>query len=797
VSPFRNETTEVGFDPNLMNKQKSTASDAGARLRPAEENDLVSEARYRAFMEEVADGFYETDLKGNFTFFNNAFCRIFGYERSEMMGRNFREFMDEKTAGLAFQSFNRIYRTGRDLVDIIWWITRKDGNRRILETSARLIFDEHGSKIGFRGISRDVTENHRARQSAIEARKLAECQYEASRQAELRYRAFLEFLPDPVFVFNLDNTVSYLNPAFERVFGWTLAELEGKIIPFVPPERREETRKGIERLLREKVVHGFETQRVTKDGRLLDIVLDGAVFYDEHQQPAGQVVILRDVSQEKRIARVNHALFQIAEALYRFRRLDERLEFIARQVQDLLDVEGASVILLDEARKEFYFRVAAFEDSETGDKMKEVRFPADKGVAGEVYRTGKPLLVPDTSKNPHYFGVVDQKAGYNTRMMLDVPISIQGRMIGVLCAVNKKAGAFDEADVELLVAVASIVALPVENARINEELKRSYEEVKSLNRAKDRVIHHLSHELKTPVSVLSASLGLLHRQAGAGDSTVGRILERAERNLQRILDMQYAIEDILREKDYTSHRMLSLLLDASVDVIESFAAEETGSEEAAEHIRRRIEDLFGPREAVSEIIALDRFVAGKIEALRPRFAHRTCRLDVRIEPTQPVEIPAEVLEKIVEGLVRNAVENTPDEGLIEVTVRNGARGPELGVKDYGVGITEENQQLIFENYFTSYEPMQYSSRRPYDFNAGGKGFDLLRMKIFSERYGFKLQMESERCAHLPDEGQIGPGSVDFCASCNSIADCKESGGTTMTVIFPGAKADPEKNEKNG
>ena len=797
MSPFRNETTEVGFDPNLMNKQKSTASDAGARLRPAEENDLVSEARYRAFMEEVADGFYETDLKGNFTFFNNAFCRIFGYERSEMMGRNFREFMDEKTAGLAFQSFNRIYRTGRDLVDIIWWITRKDGNRRILETSARLIFDEHGSKIGFRGISRDVTENHRARQSAIEARKLAECQYEASRQAELRYRAFLEFLPDPVFVFNLDNTVSYLNPAFERVFGWTLAELEGKIIPFVPPERREETRKGIERLLREKVVHGFETQRVTKDGRLLDIVLDGAVFYDEHQQPAGQVVILRDVSQEKRIARVNHALFQIAEALYRFRRLDERLEFIARQVQDLLDVEGASVILLDEARKEFYFRVAAFEDSETGDKMKEVRFPADKGVAGEVYRTGKPLLVPDTSKNPHYFGVVDQKAGYNTRMMLDVPISIQGRMIGVLCAVNKKAGAFDEADVELLVAVASIVALPVENARINEELKRSYEEVKSLNRAKDRVIHHLSHELKTPVSVLSASLGLLHRQAGAGDSTVGRILERAERNLQRILDMQYAIEDILREKDYTSHRMLSLLLDASVDVIESFAAEETGSEEAAEHIRRRIEDLFGPREAVSEIIALDRFVAGKIEALRPRFAHRTCRLDVRIEPTQPVEIPAEVLEKIVEGLVRNAVENTPDEGLIEVTVRNGARGPELGVKDYGVGITEENQQLIFENYFTSYEPMQYSSRRPYDFNAGGKGFDLLRMKIFSERYGFKLQMESERCAHLPDEGQIGPGSVDFCASCNSIADCKESGGTTMTVIFPGAKADPEKNEKNG
>jgi PAS domain S-box-containing protein len=780
-----------------MNTPKHNASGTTSACRPNETDDLVSEARYRAFMEEVADGFYETDLKGNFTFFNNAFCRIFGYELSEMMGRNFREFMDEKTAELAFQSFNRIYRTGRDLVDIIWWITRKDGSRRILETSARLIIDAHGSKMGFRGISRDVTENHRARQSAIEAKKLAECQYEASRQAELRYRAFLEFLPDPVFVFNLDNTVSYLNPAFERVFGWTLAELEGEIIPFVPPERREETRQGFEKLLREKVIHGFETQRMTKEGRLLDIVLDAAVFYDEHQQPAGQVVILRDVTHEKRIARVNQALFRIAEALYRFRRLDERLEFIARQVQDLLEVEGASVILLDESRREFYFRVAAFEDSETGDKMKEVRFPADKGVAGEVYRTGRPLIVPDTSKSPHYFGAVDQKAGYSTRMMLDVPIHIQDRMIGVLCAVNKKAGVFDDVDAELLAAVASIIALPVENARINEELKRSYEEVKSLNRAKDRVIHHLSHELKTPVSVLSASLGLLHRQEGAGDPVIGRILQRADRNLERILDMQYAIEDILREKDYTSHQMLSLLLDASIDVIESFAAEETGSEKAAENIRRRIDDLFGPREAVSKIVSLGQFVAEKIEALRPRFAHRTCRVDVRIETTEPVEIPPEVLEKIIEGLVRNAVENTPDEGLIEVTVRSGARGPELEVKDYGVGITEENQRLIFENYFTSYEPMQYSSRRPYDFNAGGKGFDLLRMKIFSERYGFKLEMVSERCAHLPDEEETGPGSVDLCASCNSIADCMESGGTTMTVIFSGAEAEPAKIEKNG
>ena len=400
-------------------------------------------------------------------------------------------------------------------------------------------------------------------------------------------------------------------------------------------------------------------------------------------------------------------------------------------------------------------------------------------------------MVLDTDKSPHFFGQVDQEAGYRTKMMLDVPIHLQDRMIGVLCAVNKKSGDFDDADVDLLSAVANMVALPVENARINEQLKRSYEDVKSLNRAKDRVIHHLSHELKTPVSVLSASLGLLRKQLPSGEKRVDRVLERAERNLQRILDMQYAIEDILREKDYRSHRMLSLLLDVCTDELETLAVSETGTERSAEKIRRRIDELFGPREALPETLALDRTVADRVDALRPRFGHRSCQVSVRTEPTPPVHIPREVLEKIVEGLVRNAVENTPDGGRIEVIVRGGEKGPELLVRDYGIGITEENQRLIFDNYFTSYEPMQYASRRPYDFNAGGKGFDLLRMKIFSERYGFSLKMTSSRCAHLPDDRDRGPGDVALCAQCNSVEDCMQSGGTTVTVAFSPAKTHPK------
>jgi PAS domain S-box-containing protein len=603
-------------------------------------------------------------------------------------------------------------------------------------------------------------------------------------RAERRYRAFLDFLPDPVFVFNLDATVSYLNPAFVKIFGWTAEELEGRRIPFVPDHLKEETRQGTQRLFEEKVVHGVETKRLTKDGRILDILLDAAIFYEEENEPSGQVAILRDITREKRINRTKQALFRIAKALHRFQRLDELLDFITKEVQDLLEVKGAAVILLDKNKKEFFFRAATYDDTEAGKKFKEIRFPADKGNAGYVYRTGKPLIVPDTSKSPFFLKEVDAQAGYETRNMLFVPIWIQDRMIGVLCAVNKEDGEFTQEDTDLLATIASTVGLPIENAGINDELNRSYEEVKSLSRAKDRVIHHLSHELKTPVSVLTASLGLLEKRlSGQTDPGLKRILDRAQRNLQRILEMQYEIEDILHERDYKSYQMISTLLDVCADELEVLVSEKLGEADLVPKIRLRVEELFGPKDSLPQEIQLDRFVDEDIESLRRRFVHRQCQLETHLNSVAGVWVPPDVLHKIVEGLVRNAVENTPDKGRIEVTVRKGKMGPELEVRDFGIGVTKDNQRLIFESNFTTHETMQYTSRKPYDFGAGGKGFDLLRIKIFSERYRFKIRMISKRCRYIPKDEDLCPGNINACEHCLSVEDCLRSGGTTVIVQF--------------
>jgi len=141
----------------------------------------------------------------------------------------------------------------------------------------------------------------------------------------------------------------------------------------------------------------------------------------------------------------------------------------------------------------------------------------------------------------------------------------------------------------------------------------------------------------------------------------------------------------------------------------------------------------------------------------------------------------------VEGLVRNAVENTPDGGAIRVKVREGGEKITLEVTDSGVGITADHQAYVFDGLFHTRETDRYTSKKPYDFGAGGKGLDLLRMKVYSQRFGFDLSMASRRCVHIPTERDQCPGDISECSHVSNEEECALSGGTTFTVSFPAKK----------
>ena len=344
---------------------------------------------------------------------------------------------------------------------------------------------------------------------------------------------------------------------------------------------------------------------------------------------------------------------------------------------------------------------------------------------------------------------------------------------------------YSEEDRDLLETLVNNLIVALKNARSAQALKHAYEELSILNRAKDKLIHHLAHELQTPLAVLKSSLGLLKRNLSSlpAENWQPTIL-RADRHLQRISELQVEVEDILKNKVTNRYPIASRLIDQCSDLLEALLVEQIGETPAVERIRNRIEEIYGTRELVSEDILLDEFVKSKIEQIQSLHAQRQQDMIIDTAKTRPIHLPSEVLEKLVIGLIKNAVENTPDEGKIAVKVKNRDREVVLTVHDFGVGLVEEHHKHIFEGFFPTQETLNYSSKKPFDFNAGGKGADLLRLKIFSERFNFKLDVSSTRCRYIPLVTDLCPGKISQCQFCKTVEDCYLSGETQFTAIFP-------------
>jgi PAS domain S-box-containing protein len=639
-------------------------------------------------------------------------------------------------------------------------------------TAAPLI-DETGEIVGAIETFQDVSK-----------RRLAE---EALRNSERRFRTLLDFVPYPIGVFTMEGFPIYLNPGFTKVLGWTLDDLEGRKIPFVPEEAKRETVENLKRLYRDKILVRHESRRLTKEGRVLDVAIRAAVFSESGEEPSGVIAIFRDITQEKRIARINEAMLHISLALPRYPNLEDLLDYVNGEVKRLLNTEGCVTILLDEEKKEFFILGAAYDKSDMERKAKEARFPMDQLLAGRVLKTGEPMMVSDTSADRHIHEQRDKKLGFKTRNLALVPLGGREQARGVLCAINKKEGDFVQADIELLEMIAGTVALSIENARVSAELKKAYTEVTSLNRAKDKVINHLSHELRTPISILSGALAVLRRKMETlPEATWKPFVDMAQRNLDRMEAIQIQVEDIMEDRQFKPYAVLSLLLDQCSDELAVLLAQETGNGKGIERLRKKIDDLFGPKESTPVKLQLDRVLKDRLDALRPSFSHRQVEILTQIDPAPPIFIPQEVLQKVIDGLIKNAVENTPDEGRIEIAVQPKGEGALLLIHDYGVGIPEEAQKRIFEGFFHTQDTMAYSSKRPFDFNAGGKGADLLRMKIFSERYHFQIDMASARCKHLLKDTDVCPGRISQCRFCSGTEGCHQSGGTVFSLYFPPA-----------
>jgi PAS domain S-box-containing protein len=256
--------------------------------KQAEEALRESEEKYRTILEDIEDGYYEVDIAGNLTFFNDPMCRIIGYSRDEMIGMNNRQYMDKENAKKVYQAFNRVYTTGKHTKEFDWEVIRKDGTKRFIEASVSLKRNSEGEPIGFRGIVRDITE-----------RKQME---EALQESEEHFRALIENSSDAIAILNSDGTIRYESPSVERVLGYKPEELIGRdVLEFLHPDDVQSVANTFDASTKNPGQPAqMEVRFLHKDGSWRSMEGIGNNLLDD-PKVNGIVVNYRDITERKRM----------------------------------------------------------------------------------------------------------------------------------------------------------------------------------------------------------------------------------------------------------------------------------------------------------------------------------------------------------------------------------------------------------------------------------------------------------------------------------------------------------------
>jgi two-component system sensor histidine kinase/response regulator len=258
-----------------------------------------SEKRFRTFVDHATDAFFLLDDRHVVLDVNRQACQRLGYTRDELVGKTARD-VDPDITPANIEEINRRLNAG-ETVAFESRHRRKDGTVFPVEVRGQAFWE--GGRNFVVALARDDTDRRRAEQDLRQARDELETKV-AERTAELRrataeLQTILDASPVGIALFGRDQTVLRCNPAFERILGWTAAEIAGRPISVLHPNQ-EEWSPIAEKLNRGEVFAKIETRFLRKDGSEFDAAISCAPLQAEAGSPAGFVAAVEDISERKR-----------------------------------------------------------------------------------------------------------------------------------------------------------------------------------------------------------------------------------------------------------------------------------------------------------------------------------------------------------------------------------------------------------------------------------------------------------------------------------------------------------------
>lgn len=259
-------------------------------FRPKGISPSDSEDIYVSIIESIEDGYYEVDLSGNFTFFNDSMARIIGYTRDELMGMNNRQYMDHYNAKKVFRAFNKVYLTGIPTKAFDWELIRKDGSRCFVEASVSLRRDSGNQPVGYFGIARDISQ-----------RKLME---QALKESEENYRNIIESIVDGYYEVDLSGNFTFFNESMARIIGYTRDELMGmNNRQYMDDYNAKKIFQAFNKVYLTGIpTKAFDWEVIRRDGSRCFLEVSACLKRDLTNQPIGFFGMARDITRRKKIA---------------------------------------------------------------------------------------------------------------------------------------------------------------------------------------------------------------------------------------------------------------------------------------------------------------------------------------------------------------------------------------------------------------------------------------------------------------------------------------------------------------
>jgi len=241
---------------------------------------LQANSELRAIFQALPDLFFIIDSGGKILDVKAGNTDDLLLRPNKLIGKHIHEVYHEKVGNKFLQAIKQL-ESGEPLVTIEYGM-HLAGRESIFETRLLSLREQQ-----ILAVIRNVTEQKEAQQ--------------ALKESEARYRKVLEASPDPIIVYDMQGRTTYINPAFTKVFGWSIDDIYLQRVDYVPEDCKADTRKLIELATDGKRFAAVETRRLTKSGKVIDVSISSAIRRGLSGEPVGSVVTLRDITEKKEL----------------------------------------------------------------------------------------------------------------------------------------------------------------------------------------------------------------------------------------------------------------------------------------------------------------------------------------------------------------------------------------------------------------------------------------------------------------------------------------------------------------